>query len=292
MKRICDFCKVEFETKNKHKRFCSKCCSAKFTNGNPTRKKELSDKCKKYWNDHKDELTERSNKIKESWSDEHRNAQAERMKEKWSDPLEIKKLSDASKEMWKDSEYKEKMSNVSLEIWKNTETRDILTKKRKEIWQDPDYKNKMQEIHKNSWTSERIEHHRNIFIEKWKDIDWVSDRLAKTHGNYKDFILPSGKTVKLQGYEPQALKNLLEEYVETDIVIGIKNINECIGKITYIEKDGVEHRYYPDFYVKSENAIIEVKSQWTYEKWKERNELKKQACLDKGFKFRFIIIDK
>ena len=34
---------------------------------------------------------------------------------------------------------------------------------------------------------------------------------------------------------------------------------------------------------------IEVKSTWTYNKQKEKNLLKQQACLDIGFKFKFMI---
>jgi hypothetical protein len=48
--------------------------------------------------------------------------------------------------------------------------------------------------------------------------------------------------------------------------------------------------YFPDIYIKSTNTIIEVKSQWTFDNWKEKNLAKEQACLQQGFNFEFIIL--
>lgn len=101
-------------------------------------------------------------------------------------------------------------------------------------------------------------------------------------------MLPSGRIVKIQGYEPQVLDELLKTYVENDIVIGVKEMNKTIGQIKY-EFEGRLKTYYPNFYIKSENKIIEVKSQWTFDKWKEKNLAKEQACLQQGFKFEFVI---
>ena len=49
-------------------------------------------------------------------------------------------------------------------------------------------------------------------------------------------------------------------------------------------------RYYPDFYIKSENKIIEVKSKWTFEKWKEKNLAKERACIEQNFLFKMIVL--
>jgi len=124
-----------------------------------------------------------------------------------------------------------------------------------------------------------------------KEIDIVLNKFVEKNTkkifnscNYKEYKMPSGKIVKVQGYEPQALDILLKEYDENDIVIGVKNIHNEIGKILYNYKN-VIHKYYPDFYIKSTNTIVEVKSRWTYEKWKEKNIAKKNACEEQGFKF-------
>lgn len=77
----------------------------------------------------------------------------------------------------------------------------------------------------------------------------------------KDFTLPSGKTVKLLGFEPHVLTQLLKKFDESDILIGYSAYDEL--KCTYISS-GKTHRYIPDFYIKSKNLVIEVKSEYTY----------------------------
>lgn len=48
------------------------------------------------------------------------------------------------------------------------------------------------------------------------------------------------------------------------------------------------HKYYPDFYYRPLNLIIEIKSWYTYERDLEKNLLKQKACLDQGYNFLFI----
>jgi hypothetical protein len=108
---------------------------------------------------------------------------------------------------------------------------------------------------------------------------------------YKDYIFPSGKSVKIQGNEGKALDILILKYDEIDIFVGRRNIEIEIGKIYYIDKSGEKHIYYPDIYIKSENKIYEVKSQFTYNIHKEINELKKEACIEKKLNFEFLILN-
>lgn len=103
-----------------------------------------------------------------------------------------------------------------------------------------------------------------------------------------DYTLPSGKVIRLQGYEGKALNNLLLKFKEDDILTSAKDINHQIGWIEYFYK-GIARKYYPDFFIISENKVYEVKSFWTYKANKEQNELKRQACLNKGLLFEFII---
>jgi len=110
----------------------------------------------------------------------------------------------------------------------------------------------------------------------------IFSKNLKSQYRSKDYILPSGKIIKLQGYEPQMMDILFKEgYKEEDIITGAENI----PTFTYITKDGKTHRYYPDIYIISENKIIEVKSEWTYEKDLEINKL------DAGYKFKFKILE-
>jgi hypothetical protein len=95
-----------------------------------------------------------------------------------------------------------------------------------------------------------------------------------------------GKNVKVQGYEPQCLDYLLnvENILEDDIHID-HNI-----KVKYI-RGNKEHYYYPDIYVKSQNRIIEVKSEYTYNKDTTIINIKLQACRNLGFTTSIYIID-
>ena len=105
---------------------------------------------------------------------------------------------------------------------------------------------------------------------------------------YKDYIFPSGKTVKIQGYENRALDILLKTYSEDDIVVGRK-ILKITGDFIYKLGDKI-HRYYPDIFIVSENKIIEVKSSFTLDRQSNTNELKKNSVLEKGYRFEFMIL--
>ena len=100
----------------------------------------------------------------------------------------------------------------------------------------------------------------------------------------KEFILPSGRIVELQGYEPQVLKYLLENGYEED------DFSWEIPSFPYRDNDR-DRVYQPDLFLKSKNLIIEVKSQYTYDKGKWINYVKRQAVIDSKFDFVFIIWD-
>lgn len=126
---------------------------------------------------------------------------------------------------------------------------------------------------------------------------WIqdSDNLEKMKKNrkttYKKYILESGEIIYLQGYEDYVLYEiLLKKYSIFNICIKNKSIEKYTNKIIY-EIDNVSHRYYPDFFIVSENKIVEVKSEYTYNVDIKINKLKMEACLDKGLNFEFIIID-
>jgi len=49
-------------------------------------------------------------------------------------------------------------------------------------------------------------------------------------------------------------------------------------------------RSYPDFYIKSENLIIEVKCKYTYEIEKDKNDTKFLFTKNLGYKHRLMIL--
>ena len=67
------------------------------------------------------------------------------------------------------------------------------------------------------------------------------------------------------------------------------NIQIYKGKtVKYIYNDK-EHYYFSDFYYEPKNLIIEIKSNWTYNKYLSINMIKKNSCIDFGYDFVFIV---
>lgn len=100
----------------------------------------------------------------------------------------------------------------------------------------------------------------------------------------KEVVLPSGKIVKVQGFEDSFLrfvfdKNLLnEEDIDFDPKI-----------IPYVQ-NSIQRKYIPDFFIPKLNAIIEVKSWWTIQKQGKENLLCKQKAVeDKGYIFCLVL---
>jgi hypothetical protein len=48
-------------------------------------------------------------------------------------------------------------------------------------------------------------------------------------------------------------------------------------------------KYHPDYYLPDYNLIVEVKSSYTYDREKEKNEAKKEAAINNGYNFIFLI---
>ncbi len=103
--------------------------------------------------------------------------------------------------------------------------------------------------------------------------------------------MPSGKVVRIQGYEGRALDELLKKYQEEDLIVSNKEIFERFGTFEYLYENRT-HRYYPDIYLIPENRFIEVKSTRTFSVNKQKNLLKRSSVLDKGFAFSFWIYGK
>jgi hypothetical protein len=100
-------------------------------------------------------------------------------------------------------------------------------------------------------------------------------------------MMPSGNLVKYQGYENLALDELVKLYDEEDIKIGRSVVPTIIYHI-----DNVKHVYFPDFYIKSENKIIEVKSEWTLQLYRAHVEEKAKATIHSGYKFEIWVYDR
>jgi len=115
------------------------------------------------------------------------------------------------------------------------------------------------------------------------------EKKSKSRFKYKDYTMPSGKVVRVQGYEDRALDELLLTHCEEEIAVH----GDSVPVIKYTGLDGKEHTYFPDIFIPTKNLIIEVKSTYTFDgqtEWYETNLLKEQATKDAGYNFKFMIL--
>jgi len=105
--------------------------------------------------------------------------------------------------------------------------------------------------------------------------------LKNSQNNYvtKIMIMPSGKERRYQGFENKVILDLLKSgLTEDEIVTGQGNVPH----IPY-SFNRRQHRYYPDIYIPKLNLIIEVKSKYTWMKYKEKNMAKIKATKQMGY---------
>lgn len=145
------------------------------------------------------------------------------------------------------------------------------------------------ETHKNKMSEYMIsigkeKHQKTIKTLKEKygveNIMHIPEYVDKAGNQYlwKEYTLPSGKIIKIQGYENFFLDEYLKHNKEHTILTSKKDMPEI-----WYEEKGIKHRYYPDFFIPSTNTIIEVKSIYTWEKYKTKNILKLNAAKNLGF---------
>jgi hypothetical protein len=114
----------------------------------------------------------------------------------------------------------------------------------------------------------------------------VFEKAYRKRCKKKDYTMPSGVVIRVQGYEPWALDKLVKQYVESDITVADASFN-----ISWVDTEGQSRVFYPDIYVKSEHRIVEVKSTYTWEKYESVNWQKKKACVEQGFECQFWVFD-
>lgn len=101
----------------------------------------------------------------------------------------------------------------------------------------------------------------------------------------KDYVMPDGKIVHIQGYENKALDILFKTHAQHDIVVCGKK-----HRFEYVLNNKIR-RYYPDVYIPDKRLYIEVKSNYTYQISLEKNLTKRRAVETAGFMFQFWILD-
>lgn len=115
----------------------------------------------------------------------------------------------------------------------------------------------------------------------------VMDKIIKSSKSYKKYKMPSGEIRNTQGYEPFALDILLQRYNEEQI----KSERNDMPNITYTFNNKSK-RYFPDIYIPDMNLIIEVKSEWIYNKQLELNKAKEKYTKEYGYNYEVWIFDR
>jgi DNA repair protein RadC len=106
---------------------------------------------------------------------------------------------------------------------------------------------------------------------------------------FKDYIMPSGQILQIQGYENYALDYLLqtENVCEDDIITGCKNV----PTIWYNDIDGKKRRHFVDIFIPNQNRCIEVKSTWTAHINNATIFLKQLAAKELGYNYEIWVYD-
>lgn len=120
-------------------------------------------------------------------------------------------------------------------------------------------------------------------VENVMQIPAVVQKSHKAAFKWKMYTFPSGRKDCVQGYEPKALDQLLQEGYHESAILTSKS---DMPHIRY-EIDGSFHRYFPDIFIPSQNLIIEVKSDYTLQR-DVAFQQKKEATLRLGFSYRLL----
>lgn len=117
----------------------------------------------------------------------------------------------------------------------------------------------------------------------------IAEKILKNTFKKKLYIFPSGRGELVQGYEPIMLDKLLFEENIPENEIFVKRTD--MPEIWWEDDNMKKHRYYPDIFIKSQNRIIEVKSNWTARK-ELRDEIKRKliATANLGYNVELIIL--
>lgn len=142
--------------------------------------------------------------------------------------------------------------------------------------QNKEIYNKMKQTMLNKYGVEHVMHNEEL-----------AEKTIKNAKKLKEFVYPDGTVIKVQGYEPYVIQKLLDSgYKQEDIITSRKEV----PKLFYI-KDEKKYRYYCDIHIKSEDKIIEVKSNYTYDLHQEINKLKADSAIELGYDFEFWIVN-
>jgi len=115
----------------------------------------------------------------------------------------------------------------------------------------------------------------------------IKDKIMKgqDHRRTNKIIILNGQIVRVQGYEDQVIRDLIKSGIsESEIICD----RDRIPKISYTIDNKVR-TYYPDIYLPRYNILIEVKSLYTWKKYKAINIAKISSAKHAGYNVRVAI---
>jgi hypothetical protein len=114
----------------------------------------------------------------------------------------------------------------------------------------------------------------------------LQEKSSKISKRFKNYILPSKQVIRVQGYEPFALNELLQSLHESQI----KTSRKDVPRIEYSTNE-IKRFYFPDIFIPCTNTIIEVKSTWTFSCKKDNIYAKAKSCISHGYNYEIWIYD-
>ncbi len=107
---------------------------------------------------------------------------------------------------------------------------------------------------------------KNIYLKKYGVVHHsqcpeIAEKMLSKSSKLKEYLMPSGKKVKFQGYENYAYDELLYNLhiLENDIITKRTEV----PSLWYYDNTNKLRRHYVDIFISSLNKCIEVKSEWT-----------------------------
>jgi len=207
-------------------------------------------------------------------------------------------------------DFKQKYKETSLKNWgtENPLQSKIIKEKRENLCLEKyghkshlsskEIQEKRKQTNQQKYGAEHITQSK-YFKQKYKETslknwgtDWpvqnieVLEKIMTKIEQIKYYTFPSGRRVKVQGYEPQCLDYLInvEKINENDILTQFEN--GC-PKIKHTNR-----LYHPDIFIKSQNRIIEVKSLGTLN-WHYADSMNKiESAKNNGYLTNIYIMDK
>jgi hypothetical protein len=135
---------------------------------------------------------------------------------------------------------------------------------------------------------------KNTMFEKYgvcnpQQVPDIYKKTCRSASRYKNAIIEGVLFDNLQGYEEKGIRYILKTFQDVNIN-EITSDENVIPKIPYIFENK-KRLYYPDFYIKKLNLLIEIKSTYTFQFEKEKNLIKQQASKDNGYDHIILILN-